>query len=144
MTYFKDADELRLVLGALYDRIKCDAQIAPRIAAGRIVIRFSYTQPHGIVTINAAAPATQPGAFCDVFWGDNPLKPDVELAMPADVAHRFWHGKVNLVAALARREMTAQGPIAKILKLLPAVAPVYTLYPVLLREVGRSDLVLAE
>jgi hypothetical protein len=45
------------------------------------------------------------------------------------VAHRFWLGNVNLVIALARREMVAKGPIPKILKLLPIIKPAYVLYP---------------
>jgi len=64
------------------------------------------------------------------------------MSMKADVAHQFWHGKVNLMAALTRRQIVAKGPIPKILRLLPAVEPVYELYPKLLRELGREDLVL--
>jgi hypothetical protein len=143
MAYFKDEAELRQIIGMLYDRVKSDPAIAPRIRDGKIVIQFRYTDPVGIVTINAAAPPTQPGAFYDVLWGDDTgLKADVEMTMKADVAHQFWHGKVNLMAALTRRQIIAKGPIPKILKLLPAVEPVYAIYPVMLREIGRADLVI--
>jgi hypothetical protein len=124
--------------------VKCDPQIAPRIREGRIVIQFRYEEPHGIATIDAAHPPTQPGAYCDVFWGEVDLKPDVEMSMKADIAHQFWHGKINLMTALARRQIIAKGPIPKILKLLPAVEPMYTLYPRMLREMGREDLVLTK
>ncbi|MCS6887404.1 hypothetical protein [Chloroflexus sp.] len=144
MPFFKDEEELRHILGTLYDRVKCDAQIAPRICEGRIVIQFRYEEPHGVVTIDAAHPPTQPGAYCDVFWGEVNLKPDVEMSMKADIAHQFWHGKINLMTALARRQIIAKGPIPKILKLLPAVEPVYTMYPNMLREMGREDLVLTK
>jgi SCP-2 sterol transfer family len=140
--YFKDAAEMEQVLGALYDKVKTDARIAPRICEGKIVIQFRYEEPHGIVTIDAKHPPTQPGAYCDVTWGETGLKADVEMSMKADVAHQFWHGKVNLMAALTRRQIVAKGPIPKILKLLPAVEPVYELYPKLLRELGREDLAL--
>lgn len=142
MPYFKDEAELQQILGALYDRVKTDGHVAPKICEGKIVIRFAYEEPHGVVTIDAAHPPTQPNAYCDVFWGDNPLKPDVQLSMKADIAHQFWHGKVNLMAALTRRQMIAKGPIPKILKLLPAIDPVYSIYPKLLREMGREDLAL--
>jgi hypothetical protein len=140
--YFKDAAEMRQVLGLLYDKVKSDARIAPRICEGKIVIQFRYNDPDGIVTIDAANPPTQPGAYCDVTWGETHLKPDVEMSMKADVAHQFWHGKVNLMAALTQRKIVAKGPIPKILRLLPAVEPVYDLYPKLLREMGREDLAL--
>jgi hypothetical protein len=143
MAYFKDSEELQELLGVLYDRSKCDARIAPKISESRLVIRFRYEEPAGVVTINAAAPPTQPDAYFDVLWGeDTGLKADVEMSMKADVAHQFWHGKINLMAALARRQIIAKGPIPKILKLLPAVEPMYTLYPRILRELGREDIVL--
>ncbi len=142
MPYFKDEAELHQIIGALFDRLKTDAHIAPRICEGKIVIQFHYEEPHGIATIDAAHPPTQPGAYCDVYWGPVNLKPDVEMSMKADIAHQFWHGKINLMAALTRRQIIAKGPIPKILRLLPAVEPAYALYPRMLREIGREDLAL--
>ncbi|MGB9634632.1 MAG: hypothetical protein ACPL8I_14935 [Chloroflexaceae bacterium] len=142
MAYFKDEAELQQILGALFDQLKTDARVAPKISEAKIIIRWIYDEPRGVVTIDAAHPPTQPGAYIDVIWGESPLKPDVEMSMKADVAHRFWHGQVNLMAALTRRQIIAKGPIPKILKLLPAVEPAYTMYPKLLREMGREDLVL--
>jgi hypothetical protein len=66
----------------------------------------------------------------------------VVMTMKADTAHAFWHGKVNLIAALSKKEILATGPIPKIIKLLPAVQPLYKVYPVLLREKGYGGLVL--
>ncbi|MEN9934990.1 MAG: hypothetical protein RLZZ387_1569 [Chloroflexota bacterium] len=143
MPVFKSFDELHTCLSKLYDEAKRDARIAPKIRDSHLVIQFRYDDPAAVVTINAAAPPTQENAYFDVLWGDNTgLKPDVEMSMKADVAHQFWHGKVNLMAALARRQIVAKGPIPKILKLLPAVEPMYEMYPHILREVGREDLVL--
>lgn len=144
MPYFKDEAELRSIIGLLYDRVKINEVVAPRIRAGKIVIQFRYTEPVGVVTINALAPPTQPDAYCDVNWGEDPhLKVDVDMSMKADIAHQFWHGKINLMAALTRRQIIAKGPIPKILKLLPAIEPVYKMYPQMLREIGREDLVLS-
>jgi putative sterol carrier protein len=78
----------------------------------------------------------------DVYNGACELKPDVVMTMKADVAHAFWHGKVNLLDALAKKKIVATGPIPKILKLLPAVEPLYKVYPVLLREKGYDALVI--
>lgn len=143
MSVFKDAAELQTLFGALYDQSKCDGRVAPKIRDSRLVIQFRYDEPFGVATINAAAPPTQPNAYFDVFWGDDTgLKPDVEMSMKADIAHQFWHGKINLMVALTRRQIIAKGPIPKILKLLPAVEPMYEMYPRILREMGREDLVL--
>lgn len=142
MAVFKNYDELYTYISRLYDDAKCDARIAPKIKESNLVIQFRYDDPLAIVTINAATKPTQPGAYFDVLWGEVPMKVDVEMSMKADVAHQFWHGKVNLMAALARRQIIAKGPIPKILKLLPAVEPMYEMYPRILREMGRTDLVL--
>jgi hypothetical protein len=143
MTVFNGYDELYACLSKLYDESKSDSRIAPKIKDSNLVIQFRYSEPNAVVTINAAAPPTQPGAYFDVLWGDDiGLKPDVEMSMKADVAHQFWHGKVNLMAALARRQIVAKGPIPKILKLLPAVEPMYEMYPRILRDIGRADLVV--
>lgn len=143
MAIFKDSADLLACMGRLYDESKRDSRIAPKIKASNLVIQFRYDDPHATVTINAAAPPSQPGAYFDVLWGDDTgLKPDVEMTMKADIAHQFWHGKINLMAALARRQIVAKGPIPKILKLLPAVEPMYQMYPQLLHELGRDDLII--
>jgi hypothetical protein len=64
------------------------------------------------------------------------------MTMKADISHLFWHGKVNLMAALAKKDIVATGPIPKIIKLLPAVQPLYQAYPALLREKGYSHMIL--
>jgi hypothetical protein len=143
MAVFKDYDELHACMGQLYDQAKRDSRIAPKIKDSHLVIQFRYDEPRAIVTINAAAPPTQDRSYFDVLWGDDTgLKPDVEMSMKADIAHQFWHGKINLMAALARRQIIAKGPIPKILKLLPAVEPMYEMYPRILHELGRDDLVI--
>src|SRR5512134_520448 len=144
MAVFKDYEDLFSCMGRLYDDSKRDSRIAPKIKASNLVIQFHYDDPHATVTINAATPPTQEGAYFDVLWGDDTgLKPNVEMSMKADVAHQFWHGKINLMAALARRQIVAKGPIPKILKLLPAVEPMYQMYPRILRDLGRSDLIVS-
>lgn len=143
MAAFKDQAELRHYLGMLYDQAKADARIAPRIRDSRLIIQFRYADPYDVVTINAAAPPTQSGAYFDVIWGaETQLTPHIAMSMKADIAHQFWHGKINLMTALTRRQIIAKGPIPKILKLLPAVEPMYEMYPRILRESGRDDMVL--
>ena len=62
------------------------------------------------------------------------------MTMDADTAHRFWLGKVNVTMALARGQIKAKGPVAKILKLVPLVKPVFPRYKAQLEAAGRSDL----
>jgi hypothetical protein len=142
MAVFQDSEQFYACVGELMDRAKKDPQVGPKIAKSGIIIQFRYTDPEAMTTINAKDKPTQPGAHCDVFHGATNLKPDVVMSMKADTAHAFWHGKVNLVSALAKKDIVAQGPIPKILKLLPAVEPLYKAYPALLREKGYANLVM--
>lgn len=142
MAVFKDSKQFYATIGELMDRAKTDPNVGPKIAKSGIVIQFKYTDPEAMTTINAKDKPTQAGAFVDVTHGPNALKPDVTMTMKADVAHAFWHGKVNLVAALAKKDIVAVGPIPKILKLLPAVEPLYKTYPALLKEKGLGNLAL--
>ena len=78
-----------------------------------------------------------------VDFGDTAMEPEVVMTMEADTAHRFWLGKVNVTVALARGQMKARGPVAKILKLVPLVKPVFPRYRAQLEQQGRQDLLEA-
>jgi hypothetical protein len=142
MGVFRDSQQFYECVGELMDRAKKDPQVGPKIAQSRIVIQFQYTEPEAVTTVNARSVPTQPGAFVDVIHGPCDLVPDVIMSMKADTANAFWHGKVNLVAALSRKEIMAKGPILKILRLLPAVQLLYSVYPALLKEKGFTALIL--
>ncbi len=142
MGVFRDSKQFYECVGELMDRAKCDPVVGPKIAKSGIIIQFRYSDPEAVTTVNAKDKPTQPGAYCDVIHGPTNLKPDVVMSMKSDVSHAFWHGKVNLVAALAKKDILATGPIPKILKLLPAVQPLYKVYPALLKEKGYENMVL--
>jgi hypothetical protein len=142
MAVFRDSAQFYDCIGELMQRAKTDPDVGQKIAKSGIIIQFRYTDPEAVQTVNAKDKPTQPGAYVDVINGATDLKPDVVMTMKADVAHAFWHGKVNLVSALSKGEIKSSGPIPKILKLLPAVQPLYKQYPVLLREKGYGDLVM--
>jgi len=139
---FKDSAQFYATVGELMNRAKKDPQVGPKIAKSGLIIQFKYTEPEAMTTINARDKPTQTGAFVDVIHGPCDLKPDVVMSMKADISHAFWHGKVNLLTALGKKDIVAQGPIPKIIKLLPTVQPLYKVYPQLLREKGFGDLVL--
>lgn len=140
MPVFRDADQFYDCIGTLMDRAKRDPEVGLKIAKSNIVIRFQYWNPDATTTVNAKTPPPQEGDYVDVIHGPCDLDADVVMSMEADVAHQFWLGKVNLVAALSKGQIKATGPISKIIKLLPAVKPLYKQYPALLREKGYSEM----
>ena len=136
MPYFKDADEVYATIGKLFQDLADDEEMAPRFRKANTIVRYEFRNPDS--TITTRLQEGQPG---DVDFGDSEMEPDVTMAMEADTAHRFWLGQVNVTVALARGQIKAKGPVAKILKLVPLTKPVFPRYKAQLEAQGRDDLV---
>lgn len=134
MAYFENSQKLQEVLGGFFRKLLDDPSIGKKLKDSKLVIKFVYTDPALSITVDCTKDPIP------LLFNDATLAPQVEMSMKADVAHRFWFGKVNLLAALTRREMVAKGPIPKVLKLLPVIKPAYDLYPKYLEEKGYQDL----
>ena len=50
--------------------------------------------------------------------------------------------KFNLMSALSKKEIVLQGSQLKVLQLLPAVTPLFKIYPTLLIDKGYPELVM--
>ena len=133
---FKDADMLYDILMAFYAVLKEDPDIGPSLLKTNLCIQFQYKNPDAVITIDAR------GDEALLFKGDFEDEPEVTMSMNADFAHKFWHGRANLVTALTRRQVVAKGNVPKTLKLLPILKPAFDLYPTFLRDKGWDDLVM--
>jgi hypothetical protein len=130
MSSFQSSQQLKDVLGNFFRLLSNDPQIGPKLLASKMVIKFNYREPEASITIDLT------GSEPIFTFDDVAKKPTVEMSMKADTAHKFWKGDVNLVMALARREITAKGPVPQILKLLPIIKPAYKLYPDYIKDKG--------
>ncbi|MBI4859689.1 MAG: hypothetical protein HY815_05425 [Candidatus Riflebacteria bacterium] len=142
MAYFADTEALYKCLGTLFDRVAQDGEIGPKLGAAGMVIRFVYTEPDAQITVDTKSKVEKEGFHFTNTYGPCDLVPDVLMTMKGDVGHTFWLGKVNLINALTRRQIVAEGPIPKILKLLPIIKPTYKLYPEILKELGLANLII--
>ena len=134
---FPDADTFYRVLGGFFERLKSDPQIGGPLKNSRLCVQFVYAQPAAVMTIDAR------GEEVKIYRGEEfSGQPEVTMSMSADFAHAFWHGQVNLVSALTRRQVIAKGNVPKTLKLLPILKPAYALYPQYLAEVGMADKIM--
>ena len=136
MPYFKDADDVYATIGKLFQDLADDDELAPKFRKANTIVRYEFRNPDS--TITTRLQEGQPG---DVDFGDSDMEPDVTMSMEADTAHRFWLGQVNVTVALARGQIKAKGPVAKILKLVPLTKPVFPRYKAQLEAQGRDDLV---
>ena len=135
MALFKDQQEVYDVLGRLFVEIANDDELAPKFRQADTIVRYEYSDPDSAITVRLQQ--GQPG---DVDFGPSEMEPEVTMSMAADTAHRFWLGEVNVTVALARGQIKAKGPVAKILKLVPLAKPVFPRYRAQLSEQGRADL----
>ena len=101
-----------------------------------MIVQFQYTDPDTQVTMNLKDPAPK------CLWGDTELKPDVIFKQSADFSNRFWQGKENVIAALAKRQVTARGSIPKALQLIPVIRPSFRIYPEVLKRLGKNHLLV--
>jgi hypothetical protein len=133
MGVFESPEKFKEVIVGFFNLLGDTPRVADKLMASKMVIRFIYSDPDLAVVVDCSGDAV------DVRPDDMDTKALVEMSMKADVAHKFWFGKVNLTMALTRRQMVAKGPVPKILKLLPAIKPSYAMYPVYLDENGYSQ-----
>jgi hypothetical protein len=138
LTYFKDADEVYAYIGRLFEELAEDDELAPQFRKANTIVQYRYREPESQITVKLLE-----GEDGQVDCGPTTLEPEVVMTMDADTAHRFWLGRVNVTVALARGQMKAKGPVAKILKLVPLVKPVFPRYRAILEQAGREDLLEA-
>ena len=138
MAYFKDADEVYRYIGKLFEDLAEDEELAPKFRKANTIVQYQYREPESTITVKLME-----GEDGQVDLGPTEMEPEVVMSMEADTAHKFWLGKVNVTVALARGQMKARGPVAKILKLVPLVKPVFPRYRAMLEEADRKDLLEA-
>jgi SCP-2 sterol transfer family len=136
LAYFKDADDVYATIGKLLRDIATDPELGPKFRKANTIVRYEYTDPNSIMTVRL-----QEGQPPDVDFGESQMEPEVTMSMAADTAHRFWLGQVNVTVALARGQIKAKGPVAKILKLVPLTKPVFPRYKAQLEAEGRTELI---
>ena len=132
---FKDEAEVYQFIGRLFEELAADPELAPKFQKADTTVQYRMRDPDSQITVDM-----RPETGMQVDLGPTDLDPEVVMTLAADTAHRFWLGKVNVTTALARGEITAKGPVAKVLRLVPLVEPSFPRYEQLLREGGRADL----
>jgi putative sterol carrier protein len=136
LAYFRNEQEVYDTIGELFVQLRDDPELFPKFQKANTVVQYQFRDPDSTITVKMLD-----GQDGQVDLGPTELEPEVTMSMDADTAHRFWLGKVNVTVALARGQMKAKGPVAKILKLVPLVKPVFPRYKEQLEKQGRTDLI---
>jgi len=135
MTPYKDKEEFVKILSTLWERIFNTPEIMQGLGGEKIIVKFRFTDFDTSLYIDNSG--DKPAYYWDAE-GDAPF--DVEMIQNSETSHKFWMEDLNVPLAIATRKVVAKGSVQKALKLLPALKPDFRLYPQVLREMGRDDL----
>ena len=138
MPVFKDDQEVYQYIGRLFQELTDDPELSPKFRRADTIVQYRYSNPDSQITVKM-----KEGEEGQVDFGETSLDPEIVMTMEADTAHKFWLGNVNVTMALAKGQMKAKGPVAKILKLVPLVKPVFPRYKAMLEQENREDLLKA-
>ena len=97
MGLLKDSSTFEKVITGFFKLVGDTPEVAHKLLASGLIIRFQYSDPEVVVLIDCS------GEKLAVRAGDTETKAQVGTSMSSDIAHKFWFGKVNLMAALTRK-----------------------------------------
>lgn len=138
MSVFATEEDVYAQIGRLLERMVADGKLGWQFQRADTIVQYRYHEPDAQITVDVRRDSEP-----RVVLGECDLEPEVVMSMAADTAHRFFLGQVNVTCAIARGEIKAAGPVAKILKLVPLVKPLHPHYLAQLEASGRTDLVTA-
>ena len=137
MATFQSADDVYKIFGTFLAELTQEPEMRPKFVAANTSFLVNYTDPDSKIlvdcTCNPPTVVTDPPADATA---------EIKLNMSADDGHKFWLGKLNMTVALARKQVKVSGPMAKMMKLLPALKPGFAKYRTYLEQNGYTDKLL--
>lgn len=138
MGVYRDSQHLTEILTAVMERAQSTPAATGLREAG-LIVAFVYKNPDVSIVMDGRSAAAE-GRPINFRANDLSGEIDVTFELAADVGHQFWKGKLNVPMALARGQIKARGAVAKALKLLPLLPPLYKTYHEVLTERGEAHL----
>ena len=123
MSAFATAQDVYDRIGRLLQELAADPDLASVFHEADTCVRYELRDPDSVITVGSRA-----GAPVRVDLGASEQEAEVVISMDADVAHSYLLGEVDMTVALARGQMTAEGPVTKILAVLPVFEPLLPRY----------------
>lgn len=133
---YRNKEELHEILTTLWEKIFATPEISDKLAMLSLTVKFKFTD------IDTSLYIVVGNGEKRVFWDpEKEIKADVEMILASETGHKFWLEDLNVPLAIAGRKIIAKGSVQKALRLLPALKPAFALYPGVLTELGREDLI---
>jgi ubiquinone biosynthesis protein UbiJ len=130
---YKSAEELYKYMGQIFALAFETDGLKQKLNATGVTLKLNLTDPDSVIAIDFGEGIVQYGS-------DITMDVQVDLEMTADIAHRFWLGKVNVPLAIAKRDIKVHGSVQKVLKLAPLMQPLHEKYHQILKDAGLDEL----
>lgn len=146
MSLFRGKKEFQEVFDRLFEALSRDPEIGPRLREKKTPQRFVFSDVGLVLNVRFADERqAKKGRNLVWVWGDakRDWEPVVSMTMTSEVGNRYFQGKENIPLSIARKIILLEtGDLAKVLDLLPIVAPFHKKWVALLKAEGRSHLVV--
>jgi putative sterol carrier protein len=115
MAHFESDAEVYDQLGGILNNLVYNSARREQLRQADAVVQFAFREPDATVTLDMRA---RKPARIDL--GETKLRADVVLAMDADTGRALLTGELSPTLALARGDVRTKGPVAKVLRIVPA------------------------
>jgi hypothetical protein len=131
MSFFTGSDQFYELTQALFDRVQQeDNKAAEALNKAKLLIRFNCREPEAVITINGRrVPAV-------ITYGDNKIRPEVDVRLTADTFHHILLGDLRLGKAMSSHKIEVRGPAHKALAVAGLFHECQSIYPQILLEHG--------
>ena len=134
MPVFNSTEQFYKVTKMLFDRVQeQNPSAAADLESSKIIIRFNTTNPTAVLVLNGRRhPA-------EVSYGENRVRPEVDVNMAADTLHKILLGELGLAKALSSKALRVRGPMRKTLRVADLFHQCQNYYPDILRKEGLLE-----
>jgi putative sterol carrier protein len=131
MSFFSSSQQFYVTARALFDQVQVEyPQAADDVRKAKLLIRFNCTNPDAIIMINGRKKPVS------VTYGENRIRPEVDVDLTTDTLHYILLGELRLAKALKTKELKVHGPVRKVLAAAELFHQCQAIYPRILREQG--------
>ena len=127
MSVFNDTQHMYDFLEDLWKYIVFEAGLGDKMRDYGVSYKYIINDPDGYLYVDPDTVITGEEANRDAV---------ITMELSGDTIHKFWMKKLSLPVAMATKKIKAKGPIPKVLKMLPALKPVYEAYPEFAKKHG--------
>lgn len=120
MSLFKDANQMNVFLEDLWKYIVFESGLGEKMREYGVTYKYVITDPDSFLYVDPDNVITGKEANRDAV---------ITMELSGDTVIQFWTKQLSLPVALATRKIKSKGPIPKVLKMLPALKPVFDIFP---------------